>query len=137
MAGVLGNPESTAIIAVVDAEVAAARLGDYVGYAALLSEDATFMPPGGHARRGKDLHTWLRVFLERFRVEWLSFEHGDVVAEGDLGYHTYNYSWRVTPKEGGSGLVSHGKGIHILRRQSDGKWRIVHEIWNTSPERDE
>lgn len=122
-----------AIAALVDREVQAVARGDIETYETLLSDDAEFMPPNGPARRGAELRTWLRQFLEEFAVEWLSFEHLEIVAEGDLGYHVYTYDWRVTPRADGVAILGRGKGIHILRRDRTGTWKIVREIWNATP----
>jgi len=127
------DADEKAIVELIDGEVGAVHQGDFDGYAALLAEDATFMPPGGPARSGDELRNWLRAFVEGFAVEWLSFEHGQTAADGDLGYHTYTYRWRVTPRAGGEVIVSQGKGLHVLRRQEGGRWTIVWEIWNATP----
>jgi ketosteroid isomerase-like protein len=56
-----------------------------------------------------------------------------VVADGSLGFHTYEYVWRVTPRGAGAPTIGHGKGMHVLRRQADGAWKILREVWNASP----
>jgi ketosteroid isomerase-like protein len=58
----------------------------------------------------------------------------ELEAAGDLAYHTYVYTWLTTPRAGGEAKVSSGKGLHILRRQADGPWKIAREIWNDLPE---
>lgn len=128
--------EESALLAVIDREVAAAAKGDFEQYNAILADNAVFMPPNGHPRSGCELRTWLRQFLEDFAVEWVSFQHGDVAIDGRYGYHSYEYEWRVTPRTGGETTVSCGKGLHVLRREADGSWKIVREIWNFSPSKD-
>ena len=121
------------ILAVTDEEVAAVAAGDMNRYDSILAPDAAFLPPNLPPQTGAGLRSWLRDFLERFRVEWLTFVHVDTVFQGDLAVHSYEYSWRVTPKASGEPVVSHGKGLHILRREPDGRWRLWREIWNPSP----
>ncbi|KPJ95856.1 MAG: hypothetical protein AMS18_02110 [Gemmatimonas sp. SG8_17] len=128
-----GGGDESALLLVIDHEVAAAANSDFKEYDAILAHDAVFMPPSGHSRSGGELRTWLRQFLEAFAVEWVSFQHGDVAVDGRLGFHTYEYEWRVTPRAGGAATVSRGKGLHVLRREADGSWKIVREIWNASP----
>jgi ketosteroid isomerase-like protein len=128
-----GNREEAAIIMVVDQETAAASGGDVKAYEAILADDAVFMPPNGHSRSGTDLRVWLRQFLERFAVEWLSFEHGDVMVDGRHGYHCYEYIWRVTARDVGETTINKGKGLHVMRREAYGSWKILREIWNASP----
>jgi ketosteroid isomerase-like protein len=125
--------EESALLTVIDREVAAAAKSDFQEYSAVLAEDAVFMPPNGPPRSGTELRSWLRQFLEGFAVEWVSFQHGDVAVDGLHGYHSYEYEWRVTTRAGGEASVSCGKGLHVLRREADGSWKIVREIWNASP----
>ena len=128
-----GGGEESALLALIDREVAAAAASDFQEYSAILADDAVFMPPNGAPRSGVALRTWLRQFLQDFAVEWVSFRHGDVAVDGRHGYHSYEYEWRVKPRAGGDATVSCGKGLHVLRKEADGSWMIVREIWNASP----
>ena len=60
-------------------------------------------------------------------------QHDETEAVGDLAFHRFSYSWRLEPKSGGQLQVSHGKGLHILRRYGDGNWKIAREAWNDRP----
>ncbi len=128
-----GGAERERVVAVTDEEVAAIRAGDIRRYLAILSDDAVFLPPNSPPIKGDDLREWLRDFVQRFVVEWLDFVHGETIVISDLAYHDYAYSWRVTPKAGGEPSVSHGKGLHVVRRQPDGVWKLVRNIWNARP----
>jgi ketosteroid isomerase-like protein len=130
------DSEETAILTVIDREVVAAAKSDFQEYNTILAEDAVFMPPNSLARSRAELRSWLRQFLKDFAVEWVSFQHGDVTVDGQHGYHSYEYMWRVTPRAGGDTSISSGKGLHVLRREADGFWKIVLEIWNGSPSGD-
>ncbi len=122
------------VIAVADEEASAIRTGDIDRYLAILTEDAMFMPPNLLPKTGDELRLWLRAFLERVTVEYLHFEHGETVVEGDLGYHEYACSWRTTPKAGGEPSIAHFKGLHIVKRLPDGSWKLAKGIWNSNPE---
>jgi ketosteroid isomerase-like protein len=121
------------VVAVTDEEANAISASDLQGYLATLAEDAVFMPPDLLAKRGDELRGWLRDFLQGFQAEWLKYVHDETVVEGCLAYHRYSYRWRVSPKAGGESVVSQGKGIHVLRRQPDGSWKIVVNMWNATP----
>jgi ketosteroid isomerase-like protein len=121
------------VIAVTDEEAAAIETGDAQRYLALLADDALFMPPNSLAKQGEELREWLCDFVERYRVHYLRLTHDETVVEGSLAYHRFTYGWNVTPREGGETLTGHGKGLHILRRQPDGAWKIAREIWNAIP----
>ena len=119
--------------AVVDGEAGAIAADDIGRYLALLTEDAVFLPPGA-TKEGADLRRWLAEFLRDWRVDWLDYTHDETAVEGDLSYHRFSYSWRLTSKTSGEKYVDHGKGLHVLRRGADGGWRIAREIWNARPE---
>jgi len=126
--------EDGGISAVLDQEVAAIAAGDAASYVATLAEDAVFMPPNLPAKMGAQLQSWLGEFLQQVMVQWLALTHVDTVVAGDLAYHVFACSWRVTPKPQGDPKVLHFKGLHILRRNPSGEWKISREIWNTNPE---
>ncbi|MGD0166128.1 MAG: nuclear transport factor 2 family protein [Gaiellaceae bacterium] len=119
--------------ATIDEEVEAIADSDVERYFGLLAEDALFLPPGLPSMRGDDLRAWLREFLEEWAIEWLAFRHNETEVAGDLAFHRYSYSWRVTRKTGGELTVAHGKGLHILRRDEDGSWKIARKVWNARP----
>ena len=127
------SSEADAIIELVDHEVAAMRVGDIDQYVALLTDDAVLFPPNVLPKAGVELRQWLGEFLQRVRVEWLSFVHDEVGVSGDLGYHVYSYTWRTIPKGRGDATIGSGKGVHIVRRDATGAWRIAREIWNGNP----
>jgi ketosteroid isomerase-like protein len=127
------DPDTTAIIALIDEEVRAVSVGEMDEYDALLAPDAVFMPPNGATREGTELRKWLRAFVTGFAVEWLDFQHVRTEADGNLGYHAFSYEWRVTPRAGGEPTVGKGKGLHVVRRDVSGGWKIVREIWNATP----
>ena len=128
-----GNRHGDAILAVAERQVAAMRDGHTDACLAQYTEDAILLPPNLLPKAGAELQSWMSEFLQRFRVEWLSFIHDEIAASGDLAYHRYSYTWRVTSRDGGAVTVASGKGVQLLRRTSDGGWRIAREIWNANP----
>ena len=121
------------VLAVLDQEVAAIGNDDIKAYHAILADDAVFMPPNLPPKAGDELRLWLDDFLQSVTVQWLKFTHVETVVVGGCAYHVFACSWRVTPRAGGEPKVLHFKGLHILRRQLDGAWKLAREIWNTSP----
>jgi ketosteroid isomerase-like protein len=130
-------PESGAhsdeVLAVVRREAAAMRDGSIDDFMALLTADAVLLPPDLLPKTGAELRGWLGAFLDRFGIEWLSLVDDETVVDGTLAYHVYSYTWRATPRDGGAPREASGKGLHILRRGEDGRWRIAREIWNPNP----
>jgi ketosteroid isomerase-like protein len=125
--------EKRLILEVIGQERNAVEKGDIALYVATLAEDAVFMPPNAATQEGLGLRTWLAEFLERVEVAWLDLASTEVAVEGDLACHAFTYTWRVTPRTGGGSAVASGKGLHVLRRQADGAWKITREIWNATP----
>jgi len=121
------------VLATIDCEANAIAAGDRNAYFAVLTDDAVFMPPDAPQKQGAELRGWLDEFLRSVSVQWLSFTHDDTVVAGDLACHAFTCSWRVTPKAGGVSRVLQFKGLHVLRRDADGAWKIQREIWNTNP----
>jgi len=118
---------------VVEQEVKAVVDGDIDACLAILTDDALFMPSNEATKYGDELRQWLRDFLEQFAIEVLNYEDEEFVLAGDWAFHRYTIDWKVAPKAGGDTVLSQLKGIHILRRQSDGSWKLAREIWNANP----
>ena len=122
-----------AILAVIKEEAAAIAAGDLTRYLPLLADDAVFMPPNSHEKKGQELRRWLGEFLREVAIEYHSFRHGETLVAGDLACHVFTCSWTATPRSAPKPSTLHFKGIHMLRRQADGSWKISREIWNLSP----
>jgi ketosteroid isomerase-like protein len=120
------------VLAVTREEARSINTGDIEAYLAILTDDAAFLPPGDAAKTGVELRGWLKAFLEEVTVEALKYDTQELVVSGDLAYHWYEFSWKLTPKAGGEPTPGRGKGIHILRRGPDGCWKLAREIWNAS-----
>ena len=121
------------VFAVTEEEVAAIEAGDVDRYLALLSDDAVFMPQNVATKTGDDLRQWLRDFLDRVTIKYLQFAHGETVIRDDLACHACTCSWTAAPKSGGQPALMCFKGMHVLRRQPGGSWKISRSIWNTDP----
>ena len=116
-----------------EAEALAIECNDADRYFSLLSDDAQFMPPSVASKTGDDLRQWLRDFLQRVTIKYIEFAHGETVVREDLACHSYTCRWTATPKSGGPPAQMAFKGMHVLRRQPGGSWRISRSIWNTDP----
>lgn len=55
---------------------------------------------------------------------------GPNLVETKHSFVRYSYSLKFTPKAGGEEMELNGKLIFILKRQSDGSWKITHYIAN-------
>ena len=98
------------------------------------AEDAVMMVPGQAPIRGKAA---IRNFVESsaslpgFSVRWEPLEV-HVSASGDMAYliERNQFSFRDAS---GSLVTESNKVVTIWRRQSDGSWKNVIDMWNADP----
>lgn len=118
----------------VDAEWSrAATAGDGNAIAALYATDATVLPPMESLRQG-----------EAAKKYWVDFTNGfsgpieltttAMEGRGDLAYAVGTYRMTLTPKEAGAKPLptEEGKYIEVLKKQADGSWKIIYDIWNAN-----
>lgn len=127
------SSEMQKIIAVANQEAASMANGETLAYFGILCHDAVFLPPNMPALAGEDLRRWLGDFVEKNATEWLRFEHGQTVITGEMAFHEYVYTMKVTPRAGGPPTVGYGKGLQIFRREPDASWKILRNVWNARP----
>lgn len=127
-----GNAEAQSEIVRLDAEWArAARDGDVDRAVSFWADDAIVFPPGSPAVAGKAA---IREFVVKsfhtpgFSISWKT---ASVVVSrsGDLAYATGTN--RVTFRDPDARLVTvEGKAVTVWRKDADGRWRCVVDIWN-------
>jgi uncharacterized protein (TIGR02246 family) len=124
-------PSAEAGIAEADAAFAAAwDAGDGAAMAALYTDDAIVLPPGGEAVEGREaIEAFWQGFIEslagsQVALETIEVRSGDGVAI-EVG------SWAITGADGEH--VDHGKYI-VAWKYVDGVWRLHRDIFNSSME---
>lgn len=119
-------------IARLDAEwLEAAQARDVERVLAFWAEDATVLPPGSPPVVGKAA---IREFVAksfqapRFRISWktdrITVSHG-----GDMAYATGTNRVTFLGPDGNEVSMA-GKAVTVWRKESDGVWRCVIDIWN-------
>ncbi len=98
------------------------------------ADDAMVLPPGSPPIVGKSA---IRKFVaESFRTPGfnISWKTTDVVVArgGDVAYSTGTNRVAVSGPDGKPVVVS-GKAVAVWRRDKEGAWRCVIDIWNDSP----
>jgi ketosteroid isomerase-like protein len=118
-----------------DAEWAAAAAGkDVEKIISYWSDDALVMPPGQPSLEGKAA---LRSFvtdslkIPGFQIRWKS-DKVSFSPDGKLAYMRGTNETTVTGSDGAPTTL-HGRAVTIWRRDSDGQWRCVVDIWNAAP----
>jgi uncharacterized protein (TIGR02246 family) len=98
------------------------------------AEDAVMMPPGLPPIRGKAA---IRQYVETaaklpgFQIRWEP-ESVCVSQSGDLAYMIERNVTTINDPQGKE-ITTHGKVVTVWRREADGSWRNVVDMWNEAP----
>ena len=124
--------EETAVAALWEEYSASLNAGDLDRWLSLWTEDGVQMPPDEPSVVGKQsIRVRNQSVLDAFTFD-ITITNQEVVAVGDLAYSRGVYEATLTPKQGGETISIDGKYMTILRRQSDGSWKIHRDIFNSN-----
>ncbi len=105
--------------------------GSVDGVMKLYTVDGVFMPTDAPAQSGAPA---IRQYYERETFGStsykLTFTPVEVTTTGDWGFARVNFTGTTSPKGGGSPVRIDNKALFILRRTTDGSWRIARYIFN-------
>jgi ketosteroid isomerase-like protein len=120
-----------AINAAQDRELAMAATGNADSMATVVTSDAELMPPNEPAVHGLDaVKKWAETMFSQASVSG-RYTSSDVTVSGDLAVARYTGELTITPKAGGAPVTERIKGIHVMKRQPDGSWKIAQDVWNS------
>ena len=107
---------------------------DADGVSGLYAADATIYPPAGATASGLD---GVREFAAAFMsVPGMTLSARPLVIEvsrdGDMGY-TINAVETTISDEAGNPVTEVLRDFHLWRKQEDGSWKVVVDIWNVEP----
>jgi ketosteroid isomerase-like protein len=126
----LSSADQQALRAAPDSYAQRIRLGDYAGVAALYAPNAQLLPPNAAAVAGRDA---ILKWYGALPISFSSFEVtvDEAVGEGDLAYVRGHYMVTGTPHGAKAAFSDTGQFVEAHRRQPDGSWPIVADIWNS------
>ena len=133
-----GSADVRAMIRAADSSfAAAATTHDLEGSVSSLSADAIMLPPDQPPIVGRAaIREYMRESFATpgFSVSWTT----DTVvasASGDLAYSFARSRYTFPSRTGKPGAIdtAYGKGVSVWRREADGQWRTVADIWNGAP----
>ncbi|MGH7630691.1 MAG: YybH family protein [Gemmatimonadales bacterium] len=96
------------------------------------ANDAFLLPAAAPIVVGRDAirAEWTKLFAIPAFNSTAQLAHVDVAESGDLAYTRGTYETRLTGQDGQL-VTERGKWVSIWRKQPDGTWRIVVDIYNT------
>ena len=110
----------------------AAGAKDAEGAVSYYTEDAAVMPPNAPIATGKEA---IRGFWKSmvaspgFAVAWKATKV-DVARSGDLAYVIGTYELTLNDATG-KPVNDRGKYVEVWRKQADGKWKVVADMFNS------
>jgi len=100
----------------------------------MVTEDVVFLPPGFPPIRGKQaVEAMFNSFFPQFSSVEQSVSTEEVQVAGEWAFVWGIEEMVLTPERGGPGIQMSGKGMSILRRQPDGRWKFARGINNAAP----
>lgn len=124
----LPKEDRAAIAANTAAWLKALRAADWSGVAARYTPDATLMPPNEPAVTGREsLRKWFAAF-----PPIVSMDLNVIETEGccDIAYVRGSYELAIAPPGAGT-LHETGKYLEIHRKQADGTWLMLRDMFSS------
>lgn len=108
-----------------------AMANDLEGTVSFYSDDASVLPPNAPIAVGKQAirAVWATMLNPNVTVSW-QVNKADVARSGELAYVMGTYQIAAKNPQGKS-QEDHGKMVEVWKKQSDGKWKAVADIFNS------
>jgi uncharacterized protein (TIGR02246 family) len=121
------SDDEQAIRDLIDTWLSATRSGDVDTVLTLMAPDVVFLVAGQPPMQGREAFAaGLRGMLATHAIESNS-EIDEIAVEGNLAYCRTRLEVTVTSRHGGTPLQRKGHTLSILRKGSDGKWRLTRD----------
>ncbi|MHA1925626.1 MAG: YybH family protein [Candidatus Thorarchaeota archaeon] len=115
--------------------VTSTNTGDFDLWMSLWADDGIQMPPNARSKKGKEqIREVSKSTFENMKMDIAIKSIEELEVHGDIGLVRGEYSLRLTPKAGGETIdaMPDGKVLTILRKQSDGSWKIAYDCFNSN-----
>jgi uncharacterized protein (TIGR02246 family) len=112
-------------------KTAAAR--DLDGTVAYYTDDAYLLPPNAPVATGKQAirAVWASLLAPDVTLPPWEVTKVEVARSGDLGYVIGTYQMTTKDPHGGPPVTDRGKLVEVWKKQADGKWKTVADIFNS------
>lgn len=113
--------------------MAAANAGDADGIAQVYAEDGSLLAPNLPPQKGRDaVRAFWGGFLDAYTVRF-EVASDTIEGRGDLAYNQGHYRFTAVPKaKGVPGIADEGKFLEILKKQGDGSWKYVVDMYSSN-----
>jgi len=99
----------------------------------LYATDAAFLQPNGERITGAAaLRSLFQNIMATFDSD-LTLHSKSLETSGDLAYDSGDFEELLTNRASGAKIASKGSYIIIFKRQADGSWQIVQQVWTGIP----
>ena len=108
-----------------------ALANDLDGTVAYYTDDASVLPPNALIATGKQAirAVWVSLLNPHVTVSW-QVTKADAAHSGELAYVTGVYQVSAKDAEG-KAMEDRGKLVEVWKKQADGKWKVVTDIFNS------
>ena len=106
--------------------------GDIDRWMSLWTDDGVQMPPEAPANVGKEkIRAANKETLDHFAFD-MRITNEEIQVAGGWAFSRGTYTATMTPKNGGKDIPIDGKYMTILKRQTDGSWKIHRDCFNSN-----
>jgi uncharacterized protein (TIGR02246 family) len=125
--------DQAAIRSADSAFASAANAGDAEKIAEVYAEDAALLAPNLPPQKGRAaVKAFWGGFLDAYTVRF-ELVSDTIEGRGDLAYNQGHYRFTAVPKaKGVPGVADEGKFLEILRKQADGSWKYVLDMYSSN-----
>ncbi|HEX6433042.1 MAG TPA: DUF4440 domain-containing protein [Gemmatimonadales bacterium] len=111
----------------------AANAGDVDALVAVYARDASLLAPNLPPQKGQTaIRSFWGGFLQAYTVKF-EIASDTIEGRGDLAYNMGHYRFTAVPKERSNpGVADEGKFLEILKKQSDGSWKYVVDMYSSN-----
>lgn len=108
-----------------------AGANDLEGTVAYYTDDAVLLPPNEAIANGKQAirAVWAPLLGPGTSISWQASKV-EVARSGDLAYITGAYQLTMKDPQGNP-VNDRGKFVEVWKKQADGKWKVVADIFNS------
>ena len=101
------------------------KAGDLELFLSVFTEDASRMQSEMPSISGKDqMRAYFKELFEQFNLDTDVYGDFEVEVANDWAFTRGNYILSLTPKDGGPSTHLDGKWLDILKKQTDGSWKV-------------